>query len=450
MVTTLPPYREWNRVNPGDNAVVLDFWSGGHLQTHGTPTDYTRRGETCEKRVTYKENNLTNWGILKYVKRAEGKKEFDRDWQNQYCRWDLGSNYGKVEYRVFDYPMQGIQITGKAPRGGNGYAGTCSQYIDPYSTCQYAFPSSVQSRRLGTSSNMVPETTSLMPVGTTMIAATIPNQPMEELIPALVEGFTEGLPSLGDVIPRSINPKEFARAFLGWEFGVKSFTTDVQKSLHAIVNSKRILAEFASRYEKTYRRHRLSEPETHTTSHSYDFTVYSKPWTYLYDWSSVYSDGTIQESTVVRFAAEYLYFQVISTGLLKQVEEHAAMANRLLGMDPTRLSNIWESLPWTWLVDWVFNVGSIIRNVSYLGRDGLVMRYAYVTMQQTQTGIYKTRGVLGSSFSYRKPFTYKVQRNFVLRRKATPYGFGLNPTTFTQKQWAILAALGITRCGQRL
>jgi hypothetical protein len=37
-----------------------------------------------------------------------------------------------------------------------------------------------------------------------------------------------------------------------------------------------------------------------------------------------------------------------------------------------------------------------------------------------------------------------------IRRKATPYGFGLNPNTFSTRQWAIIAALGLTFGGNKL
>jgi len=30
------------------------------------------------------------------------------------------------------------------------------------------------------------------------------------------------------------------------------------------------------------------------------------------------------------------------------------------------------------------------------------------------------------------------------RAKATPYGFGVDPATFSEWQWSILAALGLT------
>jgi hypothetical protein len=92
----------------------------------------------------------------------------------------------------------------------------------------------------------------------------------------------------------------------------------------------------------------------------------------------------------------------------------------------------------------VFNIGSNIANYSAFQQDGLVMRYGYVMRHVRATRILTSQGtVFKSGPSTPVVTTYQVVRKD--RVQATPYGFGLNPSGFTAKQWAILGALGLSR-----
>lgn len=49
-----------------------------------------------------------------------------------------------------------------------------------------------------------------------------------------------------------------------------------------------------------------------------------------------------------------------------------------------------------------------------------------------------------------RPLGETIEVSRKVRRAASPYGFGLNAEAFSPKQWAILAALGLTRAPGRL
>jgi len=91
----------------------------------------------------------------------------------------------------------------------------------------------------------------------------------------------------------------------------------------------------------------------------------------------------------------------------------------------------WNLLPFSWLVDWETNVGDVFHNITRFAQDGLVMKYGYIMRKQINTYRYN----YGSS-----SFTY----NYVVKRRemASPFGFGITPSSFSGTQWAILAALG--------
>lgn len=120
-----------------------------------------------------------------------------------------------------------------------------------------------------------------------------------------------------------------------------------------------------------------------------------------------------------------------------------AYAHHLYGLrlDPNLL---WQLTPWSWALDWVANYGDIIKNWSAFTSDGLIMRYGYImehkviTTQYSLTGVVTKQGPLPDLVD-------TVTEECKYRAAASPYGFGLNPNTFSMKQNAIIAALGINR-----
>lgn len=103
---------------------------------------------------------------------------------------------------------------------------------------------------------------------------------------------------------------------------------------------------------------------------------------------------------------------------------------------------LWELAPWSWAVDWFSNTGDVIHNISTLGYDGLVMEYGYMmTHTQYDRRVEATALVNGVSVSARTVSRRETKRRTV----ATPYGFGIDDTTLSPRQLAILAALGLSR-----
>jgi hypothetical protein len=126
------------------------------------------------------------------------------------------------------------------------------------------------------------------------------------------------------------------------------------------------------------------------------------------------------------------------------VEDYYHKASYLYGLDLNPYT-LWQLAPWTWLIDWFTNVGDIIKNVTNAAINGLVLRYGYVmettTVTRTATGkkpIIFDAGPSINGYGYTYGGITKV------RVGATPFGFGVNLSTLTPTQIAILAALGIT------
>jgi hypothetical protein len=122
---------------------------------------------------------------------------------------------------------------------------------------------------------------------------------------------------------------------------------------------------------------------------------------------------------------------------------YEALWNKVLGtrLTPTVLYNL---TPWTWLADWYANIGDVISNVVSLQQDNLVIKYGYLMCETTLEVIYTASGFKFTSFNP-GPLVTAYRQTRKSRYRATPYGFGLNPASFTPQQWAILGALALTK-----
>jgi hypothetical protein len=298
--------------------------------------------------------------------------------------------------------------------------------------------------------------------GVAAVRATIPTHPAASLATALVETYRDGLPALvgaanwkertskaRDLAKKS--HKTQAEEYLNYQFGWLPMVADVKSVMKAVHGSSKILHQFHRDSGKNVRR-RYTFPTTtdtkyRTTTGSIQMPTGSTFWTQLL---SVLG-GTVHQrktTTIKRwFSGSYTYAAPEGNSFADKLVSHGQSAQRLLGLEITP-EVLWNSAPWSWLADWKVNIGSNISNFTRLTSDGLVMRYGYLMTETTVTNelyllpIPNTKvGVSGSVPGCSITFTTVIKD----RVKASPYGFGLDTSSFTGRQWAILSALGMTR-----
>lgn len=108
---------------------------------------------------------------------------------------------------------------------------------------------------------------------------------------------------------------------------------------------------------------------------------------------------------------------------------------------------VWNLTPWSWLADWVGNVGDNIANYTTQLQDNLTAKYAYIMKEtegvMTNSSWIKFKPPYGDQFfEWRRYYTAKT------RRHASAFGFTYDsPLQFSDYQWSILAALGFPRYG---
>jgi hypothetical protein len=129
--------------------------------------------------------------------------------------------------------------------------------------------------------------------------------------------------------------------------------------------------------------------------------------------------------------------------------DRAEDLNRVLG-DDFDISFVWELTPWSWLIDWFSNVGSVLENISDLGLNHTLLNYAYSTLRREARCVMRadpwTKSVpTGIGVISHTGSTTVSTLDQKIRRVASPFGFGVSLDLLNANQWAILVALGLAQ-----
>jgi hypothetical protein len=106
-------------------------------------------------------------------------------------------------------------------------------------------------------------------------------------------------------------------------------------------------------------------------------------------------------------------------------------------------SNIYRATPWTWLIDWFSDFGSVVDRITDWAWDSILCKYLYLMRTDyrrvtlTQVLPFRTGDVV---LSFQRETNAKIRRG-----SDSPYGFGLSWNNLSSRQLAILAALGVSR-----
>jgi hypothetical protein len=117
---------------------------------------------------------------------------------------------------------------------------------------------------------------------------------------------------------------------------------------------------------------------------------------------------------------------------------------------------IWDLMPWSWLIDWFTNVGDILSNsiANAVENETLTNAFSMESQETLYTISISNQWDAYSAAPFGVQFSVPAGSDSVLyyrkenqntRKQASPYGFGLTSTSFSARQWAILAALGVSR-----
>lgn len=289
--------------------------------------------------------------------------------------------------------------------------------------------------------------------GSAAINRTAPTNSATSLSVALAELKREGLPGLfghQSLRDRALGPRQAGKEYLNVEFGWKPLVADIVSTMDAVSRSKQIIFQYLRDSGRVVRR-KCTFPDIVTSSTTSQYALLENfpnlsDWTLQFYGRDYSGTLTTTRKSVTRtwFSGAYSYFVNIHDGLLGDLEKYEGYLNHLLGIN-LNPETLWALAPWSWLVDWNGSVGTVIANNSLLHTDGLVIRYGYLMQETTVTDTYTLVGPRRGDGTALGPIVSTYQTTSKRRIKANPYGFGSNPASYTDRQWTILGALGLTK-----
>jgi hypothetical protein len=290
--------------------------------------------------------------------------------------------------------------------------------------------------------------------GAKAIAQCKPTNRVADLSTFLGETLKEGIPRMFGAKDRWKLQTERAlevpaNEYLAVEFGWKPIINDILAVSDAIYRTEKTLRQFERDSGRVVRR-RFSFPPTILEESSTVVADGVKP--YLTPGHSAMDVGAPAEGKVVMvrkhqidrwFSGAFTYYLPNDGESRFGMTRGALEAKKLLGLAPTP-DVIWNLTPWSWAVDWFSNAGDVLSNVTDWAADGLVLRYGYIMERSTVSETYAFVGPTGKTYGIR-PSVVQVVAQSKVRRKATPFGFGLTWNGLTPRQLAIITSLGITK-----
>jgi hypothetical protein len=353
---------------------------------------------------------------------------------------DIGGEFWVVKR---DYESSGSDKDYEVYSGGQYWKGR--QFAHAYNVTNSTFPVVLPSLQ-----------SDLERTATSAIARILPTNPLSNLSQFLGE-LREGLPSLPGIRSwrnRTLIARSAGDEYLNAQFGWLPLISDLKKFNYAVTHSDVLLRRYEANSGKLLRR-RVEILDDSDISESSEsgigvFPTPHPPYAMPFDfYSGIHGKKTTLTTKrhKVWLSAAFTYYLPPYEANGNNLKRNEQLTNYLYGTRPTP-ELLWNLAPWTWAADWFGNFGDVIHNVSAFQADGLVMPWAYI-METKSTEVHHR--IQRDFVSYPTgTFTQTFKTTSKVRFKATPFGFGLDLGSFTDRQWAILTALGLTKSRTQL
>lgn len=380
-------------------------------------------------------------------------------WVGSYCKDAVNETEILFHPEKFRREARGLNIGGPLdlrsvkcdfPVGSNyvgrgDLKGSHREYTGPI----IAYPNYAPTARPTTTSLSVEASADTVPtriaLGATAIERCKPASPQSSFGVFLAELVRDGIPSTLSELARAREPLEVYRGlgkdYLNVEFGWKPFLADIQSTARALLHQAAILEDLRRNSGKPMRRAYSFPLQEERVNLATDNVL---PWPTPH---VLQARRTIDRTTTKKtwFAGEFRYYYppVASPAPTRLV----AWARSILGLSASP-DLIWNAAPWSWLADWMSNIGDVTANISAITEDNLTMRYGYLMQEATREYRLTHHGLTiypGGRGSITPTLTGVVTYSHKTRIGASPYGFGVTWDGLTARQLAILAAIGITR-----
>jgi hypothetical protein len=293
-------------------------------------------------------------------------------------------------------------------------------------------------------------------LGAVAIARCKPTNSVANVAVTLAELRREGLPSVSihRWKDRLRAHKNVSNEYLGVQFGMMPLGKEIGTFAAGVIQAEQLLAQYERDAGRVVRRRYTFPPKSEivsTTEVSSNTNPFYAPFNTQLMNSSLTAFQTgllIRQRTIEQnrwFSGAFTYYLPTGYDSRRRMHKMSLLAREILGVELTP-EVLWNLTPWSWAVDWFSNTGDVISNISSFTTDGLLLRYGYI-MEHTIVSDTYTRATPNLFYTGGGLLDSEVTlvTETKMRRKATPYGFGLSWNGLSAFQLSILAALGVSR-----
>jgi hypothetical protein len=263
---------------------------------------------------------------------------------------------------------------------------------------------------------------------------------------SLAQFFGE-MTSLKDMIFKRLDSfRSLGSNYLAVEFGWKPFLSDIRSWYQSLLDLDSRVAQLRRDNGRWIRRggtfqNDLPDPIVTNPTNGFE---------YQNGLSGINCQQTVTYSQRSWFSGAFRYF---IPGLLNQKWGKLRAVRELwdLKIGPEQ---VYELIPFSWLVDWHSNLGSVISNLQSSVEDHLVAKYAYVmrhtstktTVSSSATGLFRQYTVESGWINTESMVksTTTTEHETKTRAVADPFGFSVNLPAYSGWQKSILMALALS------
>jgi len=254
---------------------------------------------------------------------------------------------------------------------------------------------------------------------------------------------------------RYMRPKEIAEHFINHEFGWAPFLGDLKSFFTTWLDASELIKKITDENGKWVRKSvGVTKDVTDVTLLDYtapesstSYSIPCFPVAFPADFFTMPPSWKITEKTSlsIHAAGKFRFYRPEFDMTLPDYSSawnKVMRAVKLYGLEVNPY-HIWQATPWTWLVDWVTNIGSFIQRMSDTLVDQVAAQYFYITAHKR----------IERTLTVKLPFanglkTLNFVRSYSAKQRVSadsPYGFRVSWDSLSPERLAILASLGITR-----
>lgn len=310
------------------------------------------------------------------------------------------------------------------------------------------------------------DTQRILSDGRRAIATVAPGRP-EVSVTAMVLELMTGIPAVpGKAILQMKNLQAGGDEWLNLLFGLIPTHDDAIEFGQVLLDITRKLRAYRAQAGKMQRR-RISFPasqrsEIYTNSQTNNGEIRFGPglgfgqhmyYGHLYSSADTAGEYDGRSSEIFQmeereftFSGAFTYYIPEMPGFSGRLGKYIQELDRMIGLSMDA-STVWQITPWSWLVDWFFDIRQNIDLISLAHDDSLVMNYGYAMESLTRRTVCKVTFRTPSPGTGVKFAVTSYEASRKRRVRASPYGFlsSSDSEDWSPYRWSVLAALGISR-----